>query len=114
MEYKPDMSETDPKALFQQRVPKTFLSLQEKIQEKVFQLKKDGKAPIMEEADFRTAFLELFDDEEELNEAVYFLNLQGACIHIHSHRVLNTSIHIGVGIEEFHCIQRCPHFRVFE
>ena len=20
----------------------------------------------------------------------------------------------GVGIEEFHCIQRCPHFRVLE
>ena len=21
---------------------------------------------------------------------------------------------LGVGIEEFHCIQRCPHFRVLE
>ena len=30
--------------------------------------------------------------------------------------VLNTEVSSfqGVGIEEFHCIQRCPHFRVLE
>ena len=28
--------------------------------------------------------------------------------------VTETSSFQGVGIEEFHCIQRCPHFRVLE
>ena len=27
---------------------------------------------------------------------------------------IEVSSYQGVGIEEFHCIQRCPHFRVLE
>ena len=77
VEYRPDMSESDPKALFQQRIPQTFLSLQEQIRVKVSELKAEGKSPIMEDAGFKSTFRHLFDDEDELGEAVYFLNLQG-------------------------------------
>ena len=77
VEYMPDMPESDPKALFQQHIPKTFLSLQEQIRVKVSELKAEGKSPIMEDAAFKSTFMHLFDDEDELAEAVYFLNLQG-------------------------------------
>lgn len=71
------MAETDPKALFQQLIPQSFLTLQDKISEKVIELKSDDKSPIMESTAFQCAFKCLFDDEDELKEAVYFLNLQG-------------------------------------
>ena len=71
------MLETDPKALFQQLIPRTFLTLQEKIGEKVLEMKGSGRAPIMEDSEFKTTFQSFVEDEEELNEAVYFLNLQG-------------------------------------
>ena len=77
MEYKPDMEETNAKSLFQQQIPCTFLSLQEKIAEKVAAMKAAGRPPIMEEAEFRATFKDTVEDEEELLEAVYFLNLQG-------------------------------------
>jgi hypothetical protein len=71
------MSEADPKALFQQQIPQTFLNLQDKIREKVVKLKSEHMSPILEEPAFLSAFKELFEDEDELAEAVYFLNLQG-------------------------------------
>ena len=77
VEYDPDMSEEDPRALFQQMVPQTFLTLQEKVGEKVQELRAEGKPPVMEEATFHAAFIDLFEDKDELTEAVYFLNLQG-------------------------------------
>ena len=72
------MSETDPKALFQQQIPQTFLTLQERLREKVKELKAEDKSPIMENNIFLSTFRDLFEDEDELMEAVYFLNLQGA------------------------------------
>ena len=77
VEHKPDMSETDPKALFQQQIPQTFLTLQERLREKVRELKAEDKSPIMEHSVFVSTFKHLFEDEDELMEAVYFLNLQG-------------------------------------
>ena len=52
VEYKPDMSETDPKALFQQQIPKSFLDLQGTIRETVADCHMK-RAPIMEEEEFR-------------------------------------------------------------
>ena len=71
------MSETDPKALFQQQIPKSFLDLQSRIREAVHACSRENQSPIMEENEFRREFGKLFDDEDELNEAVYCLNLQG-------------------------------------
>ena len=51
--------------------------MQEKLREKVADLKAEGKSPIMEHNLFVSTFKELFEDEEELLEAVYFLHLQG-------------------------------------
>lgn len=74
------MVETDPKALFQQQIPQTFLSLQKRIGEKVTELKAEGKSPIMEEAAFYAVFKDLFEEKEELAEAVHFLKLQGGVL----------------------------------
>ena len=41
------------------------------------ELKVKGKPPIMEDTQFHETFKDLFEDEDELDEAVYFLNLQG-------------------------------------
>ena len=41
------------------------------------ELKAEGKSPIMEDVEFHRTFKNLFEDEDELDEAVYFLNLQG-------------------------------------
>ena len=80
VEYKPDMEETNAKALFQQQIPCTFLALQEKIAEKVAEMKKEERPPIMEEAEFRSTFKGMVEDDEELLEAVFFLNLQGVLL----------------------------------
>lgn len=71
------MSETDPKALFQQQIPKSFLTLQSKIHEAVKTCSREKQSPIKDEEEFRVEFRELFDDDDELDEAVYYLNLQG-------------------------------------
>ena len=74
------MDENDPKALFQQMIPTTYLELQSRLREKVKALAREGMddALIMEEAEFKREFLAIFGgDEEELHEAVYCLNLQG-------------------------------------
>ncbi len=78
VEYKPDMKESDPKALFQQLIPTSFRALQDRLRERVRAAAREGvDAPIMEETEFKREFVGLFEDEEELQEAVYCLNLQG-------------------------------------
>ena len=77
VEYKPEMDETDPKALLQQKVPKVYLVLEERVRENVRELISKGMPPTMEHSVFVTDFVELFDDVEELMEAVHFLKLQG-------------------------------------
>lgn len=72
------MDEDDPRALFQQLIPQSFLKLQEGIEKSVVSLNAEGKPPIMEDADFRSTFRDCFEDEDELAEAVYFLNSQGS------------------------------------
>ena len=60
VEYKPDMSVDDPKALFQQKIPASFLNLQYAIREKVAadkqrSVKSSAKAiPIMDEKTFKS------------------------------------------------------------
>ena len=71
------MKEDDPKALFSQQIPKSFLDLQRDIRRALVSSKEKNRPPIMEEAAFRDAFKQNFEDEEEMAEAVYCLNLQG-------------------------------------
>ena len=60
MEYKPDLREDDPKALFQQKIPESFLNLQGAIREKVAayqqqSVRNSAKAiPIMDEKTFKS------------------------------------------------------------
>ena len=79
MEYKPEMDETDPKALLQQKVPKAYLVLEERVRGKVRELTSKGMPPTMEHSVFVNDFVALFDDVEELMEAVNYLKLQGMC-----------------------------------
>lgn len=51
--YNAAKSEKDPEALFQQRIPKEYLTLQEHIREKLRDLKKENKAPVLSEKEFR-------------------------------------------------------------
>lgn len=79
------MKESDPKALFQQLIPTSFRALQDRLREKVRAAAREGlDSPIMEEAEFKREFVGLFEDEEELQEAVYCLNLQGEGRHEHT------------------------------
>ena len=77
MNYKPTMSEEDPKALFQQKVPSVFLTLQEHIEKKTKEMNDRRLPPVMEEEEFRKTFTCTVSDDEELDEAVFFLHLQG-------------------------------------
>ena len=78
MEYKKDLDESSPYALLQQQIPKSFLTLQEKVSELVKDLQDKGKPPVLQSTEFKQHFQKLFDDEEELNEAVHYLTLQGS------------------------------------
>ena len=80
VEYRPDMKEDDPKALFSQQIPKNFLDLQQNIRQKLVELREQNHPPILEEEDFRKAFRPNFEDDEEMAEAVYCLNLQGGLV----------------------------------
>ena len=53
MEYKPEMAESDPKALFQQQIPKSFLDLQDAIRQAVAAYQQRGAVPIMQEEEFK-------------------------------------------------------------
>lgn len=77
MEYKPDIPETDTKALFQQMIPQTFLAMQNRVMEKVKELHTNGQPPIMETEAFQSFLKDLYDDEDELSEAVHFMKLHG-------------------------------------
>ena len=80
VEHKPDMKEDDPKALFSQQIPKSFLDLQQDIRKLLVDYNERNQPPIMEEDGFREAFRKNFEDDEEMAEAVYCLNLQGIYI----------------------------------
>ena len=71
------MAEDDPKALFSQQIPKSFLDLQQNIRQTLVDLRAKNLPPIMEEEGFREVFRQNFEDDEEMAEAVYCLNLQG-------------------------------------
>ena len=71
------MKEDDPKALFSQQIPKSFLDLQQDIRKLLVDNSERQLPPIMEEEAFREAFRKNFEDDEEMTEAVYCLNLQG-------------------------------------
>ncbi len=71
MEYKKDLKETDPHALLRQQIPASFLQLQEEIY-KVYKTQ-----PKMSDREFYKQFRKIFEDDEELNEAVHYLTLQG-------------------------------------
>ena len=51
--YNRDKDEKSPDALFQQRIPKEYLTLQEHIREKLRDLNKDEKVPVLSEKEFR-------------------------------------------------------------
>ena len=54
VEYKANMSENDPKALFQQQIPKSFLDLQDRIREEVAARASTGDSPpIMDDEQFQ-------------------------------------------------------------
>lgn len=74
MEYKKDLKENDPHALLQQQLPYSFLRLQEEV-DKIFKME-----PTMNDIEFRQKFGTIFEDDEELNEAVHYLTLQGTHI----------------------------------
>ena len=110
VEYKEGCREDAPKCLFQIQIPKTFLSLQDRVRETVASYRANERIPIMEEEEFRCVvcvcvcvlnllswdtrctcrrhFKELFDDEEEMNEAVFYLNLQGTCTYVYTSHIM--------------------------
>ena len=65
MEYKPDMPQDDPKALFQQKIPVSFLNLQDAIREEIaaYQrqyIESSTKAiPIMDENTFKSVVVKI-------------------------------------------------------
>jgi len=60
VKYKPDLAQDDPKALFQQKIPVSFLNLQDAIREEVaasqrHSIESSTKAiPIMDEKTFKS------------------------------------------------------------
>jgi serine/threonine protein kinase len=90
LEYKEGCREDAPKCLFQIQIPRTFLNLQDKVRETVASYRASDKIPIMEEEEFKENFKDLFDDEEEMNEAVFYLNLQGTLLHFEDHGLKET------------------------
>ena len=95
VEYKEDLDESSPHALLQQQIPKCFLTLQEKVSEVVKDLQDKGKPPVLQSTEFKHHFQQLFDDEEELNEAVHYLTLQGNRENVVINNVFITLLYIG-------------------
>lgn len=79
MTYDSELCEDHVTALFQQKIPKTFLDLQDWL------IREAKNAPVMKHDEFVATFktCDHFENEDELKEAVYFLNLQGAALNIH-------------------------------
>ena len=71
MEYKPDLDENSHHALLQQQIPSSFLDLQRGVRDL------SEYSPVLYEEEFYQQFRKLFDDDDELNEAVQYLTLQG-------------------------------------
>ena len=71
------MDENSPYALLAQQIPRCYKELQDKITEKVKECKEKDVPPVLDEKEFREDFEALFDDNDELNEAVNYLTLQG-------------------------------------
>lgn len=92
VEYKPGMPETDTRALFQQMIPQTFLAMQNRVMEKVKELHTSGQPPIMETEAFQSFLKDLYDDEDELSEAVYFMKLHGRHLMHCTYKLLNIII----------------------
>ena len=51
--YDEKMSDTDPEALFQQKIPQVYLELQESIRSVVVNMKINNKPPVMRSDEFR-------------------------------------------------------------
>ena len=51
--YDEKMSDTDPEALFQQKIPQVYLELQERIRSVVVNMKINNKPPVMRSDEFR-------------------------------------------------------------
>lgn len=70
------MKESDPRALVNQQIPRSFVELEAGIR-KMVALRGNNQPPIMEEKEFCDVFSNYFDDVLEMKEAVRFLSLQG-------------------------------------
>lgn len=77
VEHKADLAKDSPYGLLNQQIPKSFLSLQEKVSDFVKSCIEIEKPPYLNYEAFKRHFLQLFEDEEELHEAVHYLTLQG-------------------------------------
>ena len=51
--YDEKMSDTDPEALFEQKIPQVYLELQESIRSVVVNMKINNKPPVMRSDEFR-------------------------------------------------------------
>ena len=51
--YDEKMSDTDPEALFQQKIPQVYLELQERIRSVVVNMNINNKPPVMRSDEFR-------------------------------------------------------------
>ena len=60
VEYKPEMPEGDPKALFQQQIPKSFLDLQVDIRKTIAEYRKQNRTPILNEDEFRYELVHMY------------------------------------------------------
>lgn len=80
MECVSKLEPNDPYALLQQQVPESFMTLQDKVSEMVKAFN-DERHPVLNHEEFTEQFSSYFDDEEELNEAVNYLTLQGRVFH---------------------------------
>lgn len=78
--YKPSMEVDSPSALLNQQIPKSYINLDAAIKRKVVDLVKNNKPPFMAQKEFYYCFHTIFDNDEELEEAVRFLSLQGIII----------------------------------
>ena len=78
VEHKGNLSLSSSYALLNQQIPRNFLQLQERVSDLVKDLNDAQKPPYLSHEEFSSNFLSIFEgDEEEMNEAVNYLTLQG-------------------------------------
>jgi hypothetical protein len=85
VEYREQWSDTDPRALLQQQIPQSFLDMDKRLKTKASELK---GMPVMKYREFKSAFEDLFEGEDELTEAVRFLTLQGWHKHNNQYNII--------------------------